>query len=77
VKSDDRLKHRAPRIVAASLIMGAALWAAQIALGPVFELSRMVATLLLIALGIAGYFGTAQLIGAVNLRDLKASVKRG
>jgi putative peptidoglycan lipid II flippase len=77
VQTDARLKHRAPRILASALIMGVLLLGAHSVLEPVFEVSRLLATILLIATGIVGYFGVGQAIGAVNLRDLKASVKRG
>jgi putative peptidoglycan lipid II flippase len=77
VSADERLKHRTPRIILASVGMGLLLFLAHKALGPVFDLSRLLATVLLIAVGILGYFGIGQLIGAINLRDLKAAVKRG
>ena len=77
VKTDAQLRTRAPRILAAAVTMGAVLWGAQIALAPVFDVSRLLATLILIGLGVVVYFGAGQAIGALNLRDIKSSVKRG
>lgn len=77
VHADTRLIRRAPRILAAALMMGALLFGAEILLTPIFALSRGLATLLLVSIGIAGYFGFAQMIGAVRLSELKASVRRG
>lgn len=77
VKADAQLRARAPRILAAAITMGVVLCGAQIALAPVFDVSRLVATLILIGLGVVVYFGAGQAIGALNLRDIKSSVKRG
>ena len=57
--------------------MGGILFALQMALAPVFDISRLMATVLLIAVGIISYFGIGQGIGALNLRDIKSSMKRG
>ncbi|RPE67275.1 putative peptidoglycan lipid II flippase [Pacificibacter maritimus] len=77
VTSDAQLRKRAPRILLAALAMGALLYGTQILLAPVFDFSRLLATLILIALGIVSYFGIGQAIGALNLRDIKSSMKRG
>ncbi|WP_460272490.1 murein biosynthesis integral membrane protein MurJ [Celeribacter sp. ULVN23_4] len=77
VHADARLIKRAPRILIASLLMGAVLWAGELVLSPVFELSRGLGTLMLVALGIVGYFGIAHVIGAVRIAELKGSVRRG
>lgn len=77
VHADARLIRRAPRILIASLLMGALLWGSEIGLSPVFELSRGLGTLLLVAIGIVGYFGIAHVIGATRFAELKGSVKRG
>ena len=77
VHADARLIRRAPRILIASILMGALLWGGEMALSPVFELSRGLGTLLLVALGIVGYFTFAHLIGAVRMAELKGSVRRG
>ncbi len=76
VHADPRLVRRAPRILIASLMMGALLYGANIALSPVFELSRGLGTMILVSLGIAGYFALAQAIGAVRFVELKGAVKR-
>ncbi|MCA0042683.1 murein biosynthesis integral membrane protein MurJ [Celeribacter litoreus] len=77
VRSDARLKSRAPRILIASILMGVVLYGAELALSPIFELSRGLATLLLVTIGIVGYFVIAHVVGAVRLSELKRSVKRG
>lgn len=77
VHADARLIRRAPRILVASILMGALLWGGEMALSPVFDLSRGLGTLLLVAFGIVGYFTFAHLIGAVRLAELKGSVRRG
>lgn len=77
VTSDDQLRKRAPRILMSALAMGGILFVMQIALAPLFDISRLLATVLLIAVGIISYFGIGQVIGALNLRDIKSSMKRG
>jgi putative peptidoglycan lipid II flippase len=77
VTSDDQLRKRAPRILMSALAMGGILFALQMALAPVFDISRLMASVLLIAVGIISYFGIGQGIGALNLRDIKSSMKRG
>ncbi|MFT6528211.1 MAG: putative peptidoglycan lipid II flippase [Celeribacter sp.] len=77
VTSDDQLRKRAPRILMSALAMGGILFALQMALAPVFDISRLMATVLLIAVGIISFFGIGQGIGALNLRDIKSSMKRG
>lgn len=77
VRTDARLLRRAPRILIASLLMGALLWGSESALSPVFALSRGLGTLLLVAIGIVGYFTIAHLIGAVRMAELKGSMRRG
>jgi putative peptidoglycan lipid II flippase len=68
---DDRFRHRFPRILAASAVMGAALYAAAWALNPLLHahLWRFLALFVLIALGIVSYFGTGTAIGAFRLSD--------
>jgi integral membrane protein MviN len=77
VHADARLIRRTPRILIASLLMGLLLWGSEIGLSPVFELSRGLGTLLLVAIGIVGYFTIAHMIGAVRFVELKGSVRRG
>ena len=76
VRTDARLLRRAPRILIASLLMGALLWGSESALSPIFALSRGLGTLLLVAIGIVGYFTIAHLIGAVRMAELKGSMRR-
>jgi putative peptidoglycan lipid II flippase len=75
---DARFLHRAPRIMAAALIMGALLfgaaWLLQSALITPFW--RYPALALLVGIGIVGYFAAAQVLGAVKLNDLRQSLRR-
>ena len=71
---DDRFRARLPRIIAATLIMGAALWAAAWGLTPWLDARhwRFAALGALIALGIVTYFGAGTLIGAFRLSEFRA-----
>lgn len=77
VTADDRLIQRLPRILVASLVMGAYVYGINIALTPVYTVSRGLAVLILVSTGIAVYFATAYAIGAMKLSDLKSAVRRG
>ena len=70
---DTRSRSRIPRVVLASLAMGAVLWAGQIAMGPLFgeAIWRYVALAALIAVGIISYFVAGTAIGAFRLSDFK------
>ena len=71
--------HRAPRILAASLVMGVAAWGLEALLAPALALSgwRYVALAGLV-LGSAAVYGVA-LVGLGGLRpaDLRAAMRRG
>ena len=71
---DARFRARLPRIIAASLLMGAALWLGALALAPLLHahLWRFLALLLLVALGVVSYFAIGTLIGAFRLSDFAA-----
>ncbi len=76
---DRRFWRRLWGIMAASAVMGAALWGGVVVLGPMFGISglKIIALVILITLGVLVYFLAGQLFGAVNFRDLKAMMKRG
>ncbi len=76
---DGRFRRRIWRIIAASLVMGACLWAGQLVLGPVLALGgwRILALAGLIAIGALSYFGSGQMLGAFHPGELKAGLKRG
>ncbi|MBC2836366.1 murein biosynthesis integral membrane protein MurJ [Paragemmobacter straminiformis] len=71
---DDRMRHRAPRIVAASAVMGAALWGGQTLLAPALALHgwRYAALSALILLGIVTYAAAGVLFKAFRPSDLRA-----
>ncbi len=74
---DARFRNRAPRILAASLIMGVMLWAMALLLGTLLgtEGWRYLALLILVLGGMVSYFGAGALIGAFRLSDF-ASLRR-
>lgn len=57
--------------------MGAYVYGVNILLAPVYDLSRGLAVLIMVASGIAVYFAAAYAIGAMKLSDLKTAIKRG
>jgi putative peptidoglycan lipid II flippase len=70
---DTRFRSRAPRIVVASLIMGAVLLAGSVVLGDMLASPgwRYLGLALLISLGIATYFVSGAAIGAFRLADFR------
>ncbi len=76
---DQRFKHRIVRIVMASVLMGGLLWLAVLLVGPALGLPvvRYGALALVVAVGIGGYFGLGQLLGAFRLSEFKAALRRG
>lgn len=78
VRIDARYRQRLPRILVSGLIMGAVIWVAAILLKPALgtDFVRYFALMALMALAIIAYFGTASLIGALNLSDIRASIHR-
>ncbi|WP_093322281.1 murein biosynthesis integral membrane protein MurJ [Shimia haliotis] len=77
-KFDARLRKRLWRIVACSVVMGAALWWLWIALIPWLGSPgwRYIALTVLVAGGAAVYFAMARLIGAFSKSDLKQAARR-
>ena len=71
---DARFLSRFWRIAAASALMGAALWGGWSLLQPMLDAKayRILALVLLIALGMASYAVAAFALKAVRLADLKA-----
>lgn len=73
-RADDRLRHAAPRIMAASLLMGVALWFME---GWVAGIGRIPGLAILVFGGAAIYFALCFAIGAYRLSELKSAVRRG
>ncbi|MFQ6017732.1 MAG: murein biosynthesis integral membrane protein MurJ [Kiloniellaceae bacterium] len=76
---DTRLKSRLPRALAASLVMGAALWGGSGWLEPWFDGPaglRVLALAILVAGGLALYAGLALPLGAVSRGELAALARR-
>ena len=75
---DDGIRKRAWRIVLASAIMGLAIWVILQAAAPIFLMAqlRIVALVLLVLAAMVIYFGAAFALGALNVAQLKASLKR-
>ena len=75
---DRRFRKRIWRITVASILMGVALIAAQLALNPMFGAGawRYLALALLVLIGVVSYFGIGQLLGAFKLSDFRRSMRR-
>jgi putative peptidoglycan lipid II flippase len=72
---DERLRGRLPRTLAASIVMGLAIWGAMIPLEPWLaagEAKRAAALAVLVATGMAVFALLAHATGAARLADLKA-----
>jgi putative peptidoglycan lipid II flippase len=79
LRPDDRLKHRLPRILAATVLMAAALAAAQWGLADLFRAStvlRVVALATLIGVGLAVFGAACLALGAAHPRELRAALGR-
>ena len=79
--ADARLTRALPRIVLASLAMGAALWFAAVALAPWFGpahgiLARMLALAALVGAGLAVYAAVVLVLGVLDLRQLRGFLGR-
>lgn len=77
-KFDARFHKRIWRILLASLVMGGALYLANITLQPFLGIPwwRGLALLVLVLVGAFSYFGIGQLIGAFRLSEFKAAMRR-
>jgi putative peptidoglycan lipid II flippase len=77
-KVDRRYRKRLPRILIAAAAMGVALWMASVALSPALGAAyiRYGALLVLIVIGMISYFGTAHVLGALRLSDIRQAMRR-
>ncbi|MCP1169710.1 murein biosynthesis integral membrane protein MurJ [Limimaricola litoreus] len=75
---DDRFRRRLWRICGASALMGVVLLGCAALLGPFLAtpMIRYMALALLVALGMAAYFGFGQLLGAFRLAEFRRAVRR-
>ena len=75
---DARLRSKAPRILAASVVMAAVLWVASRALWPLADglLLSVLVLAGLVSLGLAVFAVAAHLLGAARLSDVKAMMRR-
>ena len=78
-KFDARFHSRIWRILAASIVMGVALWMTNVVLQPIFGVPwwRVLGLLTLIATGAVWYFGIGHLIGAFKLSEFRNALRRG
>ncbi|SMX39093.1 murein biosynthesis integral membrane protein MurJ [Octadecabacter ascidiaceicola] len=78
-KFDARFKTRFWRIVLASILMGALLLGAVLAIGPYLGMGtiRYFALAIVVFIGIGSYFLIGHLIGAFRLSEFKAAMRRG
>src|SRR5262249_34174016 len=73
---DAALRRRAPRLLLASVLMGAALYGANLGLAPLFEaeqggLTHAAALAALVSSGVLAYSASAQITGAMRLSMLR------
>ena len=75
---DHRFRKRFGRILLASALMGALLWVAAQALAPFLDLPtlRYGALAILVGIGMIGYFGIGQMVGAFQMADIRAALRR-
>jgi len=75
---DPRFRHRMPRILAASALMGALLYGLAWLLDPALQAAswRYLALAALVTAGIVSYFAAAHLLGALPLGDIRRSLRR-
>jgi putative peptidoglycan lipid II flippase len=75
---DARLRHRTPRIVAASVLMGVTLFGMAALLDMALHSQgwRYLALLMLIVSGFVSYFGFGQVLGAFHLSDFTGALRR-
>jgi putative peptidoglycan lipid II flippase len=75
--ADRQLRRRAPRLLVAAVVMAGVLAGLGAAMFPLEgSVLRFAALTLLVAVGMAAYFGTAQAIGAMDLRDAARMLRR-
>ncbi|MFY0692337.1 MAG: murein biosynthesis integral membrane protein MurJ [Paracoccaceae bacterium] len=75
---DERFRSRVPRIILASVLMGAVLYLLYLVLGPLFGMAgwRYLALAVLLGAGGLSYALSAQALGAFRLRDIRAALRR-
>jgi putative peptidoglycan lipid II flippase len=75
---DHRFRKRFWRILLASGLMGGLLWVAALALAPFLDLPtlRYGALAILVGIGLIGYFGIGQMVGAFQMADIRAAHRR-
>lgn len=76
---DARFRRRIWRIIAASAIMGVVLWFFNLQLSTLMAVPwwRGLGLIVLLVTGAVSYFGSGQLLGAFNLSEFKAAMRRG
>jgi putative peptidoglycan lipid II flippase len=76
---DARFRRRVPRIIAASLAMGAILWGTYLLLAPflIMDYWRYLALLLLLAMGLVSYGVAGHAFGAFRLSEFSSAFRRG
>ncbi|OYW09872.1 MAG: hypothetical protein B7Z53_02065 [Rhodospirillales bacterium 12-71-4] len=76
-RADRRLRRTVPRLLAAAVLMALLLWGLGALLFPVAgTLPRFAALAALILAGLVTYFGTAQLLGGLDLREALRMLRR-
>jgi len=77
-KIDDRLKRIAPRILAATMVMSAAVYAMAVFMDDLLQIGgwRVAGLMALISTGVISYFIAAYLLGALPKEGLRATLRR-
>jgi putative peptidoglycan lipid II flippase len=73
---DRRLRRNIPRLLLAAALMAGAILGLRAVLFPVEGPLRFLALAALVAAGGAVYFGVAQALGAINLREVRGMLRR-
>jgi putative peptidoglycan lipid II flippase len=76
--ADDRLRIRTPRIIGASILMGAVVYGLQLALAPVLfgGPERYLGLAALVLAGVAVYAVVGPMVGAISISEVRATLRR-
>ncbi len=76
--TDSRLRAKAPRLIAATLVMAAALWGAQTLLWPLAQGQLMAVAMLaaMVATGLVAFAVAAHVLGAAKFAEIKGMLRR-
>ena len=78
VRVDDRLRLRTPRIIGASILMGAVIYGLQVLMTPMLYggAERYLGLAVLVVAGLASYAALGRLVGAISVAELRGALQR-